>query len=267
MPRSSAATVKRRSPTAGTTYGCGGGDLVREVGADHLRAGEHPLERVDAGDVAGEDADPHRAALAQVPGERAGVDAGDADDALRRRARRRATRRLRQDEETRDGSRTTKPATQIRRGLRVLVVDAGVADLRGGHDDDLAVVARVGERLLVAGHAGVEDGLAEGLADGAVGLAAEGAAVLEHEQGGAVIATPPGGRPAACAGRRRRAGGAGRGRRRGRPDCSGPAAEPPGEQQQAVLADDLAGEGVARGRASSDVGRTAGTGRAGPRAR
>ena len=49
-------------------------------------------------------------------------------------------------------------------GLGVLVVDAGVADVRRGHHDDLAVVRRVGERLLVAGHAGGEDRLAERLA-------------------------------------------------------------------------------------------------------
>jgi hypothetical protein len=46
-------------------------------------------------------------------------------------------------------------------GLRVLVVDPGVADVRGGLDHDLPVVRRVGERLLVAGHAGGEDGFAE----------------------------------------------------------------------------------------------------------
>ena len=67
------------------------------------------------------------------------------------------------------------------RRLGILVVDAGVADVRCGHHHDLAVVRRVGERLLVAGHAGVEDRLAEGLALGAVALAAEGAAVLEDE--------------------------------------------------------------------------------------
>ena len=48
--------------------------------------------------------------------------------------------------------------------LVVLVVDAGVADVRRGLHDDLPVVGRVGQRLLVAGHAGGEDGLAEGLA-------------------------------------------------------------------------------------------------------
>src|SRR6185295_20317712 len=70
----------------------------------------------------------------------------------------------------------------------------GVADVRGGHHDDLAVVRRVGERLLVAGHAGVEHRLAEGLPHGPVGAAAEGAAVLQDEYGGSFGGSPSGGR-------------------------------------------------------------------------
>ena len=66
--------------------------------------------------------------------------------------------------------------------LGVLVVDAGVADVRGRHDHDLPVVRRVGQRLLVAGHAGVEHRLAEGLPDAAECLAAERAAVLQYQQ-------------------------------------------------------------------------------------
>src|SRR6185295_4069825 len=70
----------------------------------------------------------------------------------------------------------------------------GVADVRGGHHDDLAVVRRVGERLLVAGHAGVEHRHAEGLPHGPVGAAAEGAAVLQDEYGGSFGGSPSGGR-------------------------------------------------------------------------
>ena len=40
---------------------------------------------------------------------------------------------------------------------RVESGDAVVADLGGGHQDDLAPVGGVGEDLLVAGHGGVED--------------------------------------------------------------------------------------------------------------
>jgi hypothetical protein len=66
-------------------------------------------------------------------------------------------------------------------GLGVLVVDAGVADVRGCHHDDLPVVRRVGERLLVARRPGGEHRLTEGLAGGAVGLTAERPAVLQHQ--------------------------------------------------------------------------------------
>src|SRR4030095_13724856 len=102
------------------------------------------------------DPDPHRAAVAQVPGQRAGVDAADPDDALAhqfvvqaagRAPVGRAAGRVADDE----------PGHPHAPALVVLAVDPGVADVRGGHDDDLAVVAGVGEGLLVAGHAGGED--------------------------------------------------------------------------------------------------------------
>src|SRR5690606_9305162 len=59
-------------------------DLGGQVGAGHLRGGADPGQQgglVGEG-VAGEDAAPHGAALPQVAGEGAGVDAADADDAL-----------------------------------------------------------------------------------------------------------------------------------------------------------------------------------------
>ena len=45
--------------------------------------------------------------------------------------------------------------------LRILIVDAGVADLRRGHGHDLTGVRRIGEHLLVAGHAGREHDLTD----------------------------------------------------------------------------------------------------------
>src|SRR5690606_29143798 len=69
-------------------------------------------------------------------------------------------------------------------GLGVLVVDAGVADVRRRHDDDLPVVGRVGQGLLVPGHAGGEHDLAEGGARGTERAAAVGRAVLEDEDRG-----------------------------------------------------------------------------------
>ena len=48
-------------------------------------------------------------------------------------------------------------------GLVVVKVDAVVADERVGHGNDLAEVGRVGQDLLIAGHAGVEYDLTDAL--------------------------------------------------------------------------------------------------------
>ena len=167
----------------GTTYASRGGHLVGEVGAGHLGRRAHPGEQRLGVGLGRGDADPHRSALAQVAGQRAGVDAGDADDALV--AQRVVERAARAPARRHPGGVADDVAGDPDpRGLGVLVVHAGVADVGGGHHHHLAVVGRVGQRLLVAGHAGREDRLAEGLARGAVGLAAEGAAVLEDQHAG-----------------------------------------------------------------------------------
>ena len=84
MPRSSAATVNRCSPDRRHDVRLGGRDLGGQVGARHRRATRAPARAAPPASVSTRrDADPHRAALAQVPGQRAGVDAADADDALR----------------------------------------------------------------------------------------------------------------------------------------------------------------------------------------
>src|SRR4029079_15714260 len=67
-------------------------------------------------------------------------------------------------------------------GLGVLGVRAVVPLLGRRHRDDLAGVRGVGEHLLVAGHPGVEHGLAEGLPRRAERRPAERRAVLENEQ-------------------------------------------------------------------------------------
>ena len=65
---------------------------------------------------------------------------------------------------------TMKPSHERARRLHVFGVDPDVADLRIGHGDHLAVVRRIGEDLLVAGHGGVEHDLAARLADRAEAL-------------------------------------------------------------------------------------------------
>ena len=160
--------------------GLAGAHLRREVGAGHALGGDDLGQQlVRIGEHAA-DADPHRAAVAQVPGQRAGVDAADADDALLdqlvvqaagRPPVGRAAGRVADDE-----AGDPHPAALV-----VLAVHAGVADVRGGHHDDLAVVAGVGQRLLVAGHPGGEDRLADRRPDRAVGLAPERPSVLQDQ--------------------------------------------------------------------------------------
>lgn len=148
-------------------------------GADEVVIGE-----LGGGDV-GDDA-AHDAADAEAAGEGAGVDAGDAEDVVLGEV----------GGEVGGGAEAGVDAGEFADGeagdldlggLGVVEVDAGVADLRGGHDEDLPEVGRVGEGLLVAGHGGVEDdlgGLGDAAVDGAEGLAVENRAVLESEAGG-----------------------------------------------------------------------------------
>ena len=69
-------------------------------------------------------------------------------------------------------------------GLHVRRLDAVVAHHRVGEDDDLAAVAGVGDRLLVAGHGGVEHDLAPAVLECADEVAVEALAVLQQQVAG-----------------------------------------------------------------------------------
>ena len=99
------------------------------------------------------------AGVADQPGQAAGVDAGDARDAVAHEHR----------VEVGLGAPVARPPRQLAHDdaaaeqpgrLEVGGVDAVVADVRVGERDDLAGVARVGEDLLVAGQRRVEHDLA-----------------------------------------------------------------------------------------------------------
>ena len=64
--------------------------------------------------------------------------------------------------------------------FEVVLVDAVIAHERIGEHDDLPRVARVGENLLITGHAGVENDLAEGRSDGSERAAFVDRAVAEN---------------------------------------------------------------------------------------
>ena len=158
-----------------------GAHLRREVGAGHaLGGGDLRQQRVGVGDLAA-DADPHRAAVAQVAGERAGVDAADPDDALPRPARRPGCRWPASWPGGGPGrGRRTRRPTCVR--LSSSSPFTPVLPMCGAvMTTTWPVVAGVGQRLLVAGHPGGEDRLADRRPDRAVGLAPERPPVLEHE--------------------------------------------------------------------------------------
>lgn len=66
-------------------------------------------------------------------------------------------------------------------GFDVFRADAVVADLDGGHGNDLGKIGGVGEDLLIAGHAGVEAGLSGFGGGGSKGSSAENSSVFKCE--------------------------------------------------------------------------------------
>ena len=174
--------------------GAVGADLARQVGTQHRRLAANPVQQlVGVGQrIAGEHPGLHRPEAAQVAHHGAGVDARDADDAL-------------PDEFVLERSGRPPvgcPRRRVADGVAghpdlvaatfgVFVIPAGVADLRRGGDHDLAVIAGVGQRLLVARHAGGEHRLTERLADRAECGAGEDAAVIEDQQCLARLTPPP----------------------------------------------------------------------------
>ena len=60
--------------------------------------------------------------------------------------------------------------------------------MRRGHHHHLAGIARVGEDLLVTGHAGVEADLADGSSAGTDGATLEARAILQQEDGFGALA-------------------------------------------------------------------------------
>ena len=150
--------------------------------------------------------DDHRvrhALLADEAGQRARVDAGDADDAARLQpgvevARGAVVRRL-GDVGLDDAAAHAGGRRHVDR-LDVLVVDADVADVREGEGDDLPGVGGVGQDLLIAGHRRVEADLADGLAGRADAVTLDRGAVGEHEERGRLGVGPALGIPVAHGG-------------------------------------------------------------------
>ena len=155
-------------------------DLAHEVlvlPARHRRARGDGRVRVG---LAGRGDDAALAAgLAQVAGERAGVDAGDGRDRRVAQERDELARAV-EHGGRRVGDDERRAATAAR--LVVVGQPPVVADERVGHDHDLAGVRGVGADLLVAGLAGVDDEVAAGGDRRPERDAGEDGAVLERQQ-------------------------------------------------------------------------------------
>ena len=125
-----------------------------------------------------------RAVVAQVARQLARVDVGDADDAVARKVGvERLLRAIVRDDRALFADDEAGDLRLVVDALGVLIVDAGVADLRRGHRHDLTGVRRIGQHFLVAGHAGREHDLTDGAGIGAEGSARENGAVGEGEVG------------------------------------------------------------------------------------
>ena len=126
----------------------GRADLAVERPAVDERLGERA--RVELLDRRVAERAAQHAAVADLPHERPRVDAGERDDALLAQPRRELGPHVAHDD-----------ALALHAvGLHPRLVDAVGADQRVGEAEHLRDVARVGDRLLVAGHRGREAGLA-----------------------------------------------------------------------------------------------------------
>lgn len=128
--------------------------------------------RTDGQRVTREDSGAHSAALADVTGDRAGIHVSDADDILSDQFvfQFAASTPVRG---AASGVTHDEAGHPDAGGLRILIVDARVPDVWGRHDDNLAVVRRIGEGLLVASHARREHDLTERATARAPGMSLE----------------------------------------------------------------------------------------------
>ncbi len=122
--------------------------------------------------------------LADQRGQRAGVDAGEPDNAARLQpvveVLGGAIVRGRGNGGMQNDAAGPGPRRHVH-ALDVFLVGADIADMREGEGDDLPGIRRVGEDLLIAGHRGVEADLAGGGAGGAEAEAFQDRAVRQYQ--------------------------------------------------------------------------------------
>ena len=174
-----------------------GGDILGEVEPDH--AGPRcrlALQRLDL-EFAVWIVRDHRvrhAVLADERGQRARVDAGDGDDAVRLEPHVEVLAGAPVGRRCDRGAQhaAAHAACREARRFHVLVVGADIADMREGEGDDLSGIRRIGEDLLIAGHRRVEADLADRDAGRARAPSFDDGAVGQDEEGGRRLVGPIG---------------------------------------------------------------------------
>src|ERR1043166_1308826 len=154
-----------------------------EVRALHLRNRACFLdERTGIELAAGHHDAAHDAARAELSRQRARVDVADRDDLVFDEV---VAQRALGAPVAGNGRLVADDEAGAMRRLRLAVVggDAGVADLRTRHRDDLSRLRRIGQDFLVAGHARVEHDFAGGFAARARSDAAEPGSVFQGKDG------------------------------------------------------------------------------------
>ena len=105
------------------------------------------------------DGRPHHAFFPNMPHQRPRRHARNTDDALilQISAEIAAVTPAADNRTKRADNKASRPDA---RRFGIFEVDAGIADMRHGHSDNLSAVGRIGQNFLVAGHGRIEDDLA-----------------------------------------------------------------------------------------------------------
>lgn len=148
------------------------GDPGGEIETSHVRLGAHFAQQAGGIEIDRRDDAVLGTVIAQMPGQGAGVDAVNGDDAVLLEVGIETHRcppvgiaiLILLDDEA---------GEEEAAALDILGIDAGVADLGVGHGDHLPLVGRVGENLLIAGHGGIKDDFPAGFTRGAEGFSAK----------------------------------------------------------------------------------------------
>ena len=169
------------SSVAGPVKRLRAGDFTHHVAAVKARPGARRCQQLVRACAAGRQRGFHRPCITQGARQVACVHAADSRHTMHRQPLRQRRRRAP------IGYVRAQRTHHHRRHLRrrrfvVLRVDANVADVRSGEQNRLPAVGRVGQNLLVTGHAGIEHQLENSVSRRAEWLTGQGCPVFQNKR-------------------------------------------------------------------------------------